>query len=154
MVEIKGPTLTVSPLWDKSPRVMIAAGGYDGVVEEFTDGSYKIQPCEADDDMPATLKVTLVHFGRIMTSVEVGKEFDRLGYTHAPPESLFALGAEYPDIQRDSRVITLHQRSVWSRPRGSDQVPVLGGDARQREAFLLWCDIGWGGGSRFLAVGM
>ena len=136
-------TLTVN--YGQSVEDALKAGNYDWVNDYITSRNFP--PTRRGTE---TVEVSLVHFGRVMTSDEVLEELDRQGLRPATVEELLALGAQYPDLQRQFPIIALG--SVCVGPSGHRSVPVLWSDGRYRDASLDWLDDDWGSCYRSLAV--
>lgn len=124
---------------------MIRAGSYDYVNPDITPDHFSI---EGEGEKIVT--VELVHFNRQMTSDEVEKEFKARGLKLCRIEHLLALGAKYPELQRQFPILALG--SVWRYPDGGRYVPELWTHVVERRLDLPWRGPRWGAHYRFAGV--
>jgi len=137
-------TLTVN--YDQSVEEALAAGSYDWVDDNITSRNFP--PTRRGIE---TADAQLVHFGRVMNSAKVLDELDKQGLRPATVEELLALGAAYPDFQRQFLIVALG--SVGVHPIGEHRVPGLWSGERHRRADLYWIGFTWWHpDARFLAV--
>jgi len=81
-------------------------------------------------------------FGRSISTKDVLKELDRMGYKPADIYQLLALGAKYPDLQRNFQIIALN--SVCYNVLGNPEVPGLFTyDSRERCLGTYTLDVFW-----------
>jgi hypothetical protein len=142
------PVVTCFPVavdYRLSPAEMVRAGRYDHVDTDVTAEHF---PVPAGD--PVTLELLVVHFGREMASDEVLGELGRRGLKPAGIEHLLALGAAYPEVQRQHPVVALG--SVWGRRPGESRAPYLDADTAGRGLGLGWYGADWYAPCRFAAV--
>lgn len=90
----------------------------------------------------------LIHFDCYISTNEILKEFDRMGYRPAELHELLAFGEQHPDVQRKFPVVALGP--VWRRPDGYRLVPCLWGGTDNRGLGLHWFGGGWVSGFRFI----
>lgn len=135
--------LTVN--YDQSLAEMIAAGKYDWVNGDITQKNFPVKG-KGQVELP----LELVHFGRLVGSDEVLAECERRGLRAATLPELLALGAAYPDPQRQFPIVALG--SSWRDRVGDRFVPLLAVDGRGRGLRLRWFEGEWRDYDRFLAV--
>lgn len=140
-----GSILVVTVDYAMTLPQMIAAGKYDWVNSDITQKNFPIEPSGAVE-----VPLELVDFGRSVGSDEVLAEFDRRGLRAATLPELLALGAAYPDLQRQFPIVALG--SVWQDRDGDRLVPVLGVDDDGRDLGLDWFEREWHDDYRFFAV--
>lgn len=124
---------------------MIKAGRYDWVNPDITEEHFPVK-----GEGIREVVVELIHFGRFMETDDVLRELDRLDLRPATIEELLALGAKYPEVQREFPVMALG--SVWQGPVGYRDAPFLHGDGSERVVFLFWLGYGWRGACISAAV--
>lgn len=95
-------------------------------------------------------KVEFLHFDRNISSDEVLKEMDKMGYRPAEAHELLAFGEKYPDVQREFPIAALG--SVWRLLGGRRSVVCLYWVAAKRGTGLSWFGGGWHDCWRFAAV--
>ncbi|MBW3537949.1 hypothetical protein KY386_00475 [Candidatus Parcubacteria bacterium] len=132
--------------FDRSIADMIVVGNYDGYVNpSITDQNFPV----VGSGIVET-EAVLVHLNRLATDAEVLAEIDRLGLRAGLMPELLALGAQYPDLQRQFLIVALG--SVWARPLGRRRVGYLWGRPSRRFLGLAWLGLfRWHPGYRFLA---
>lgn len=91
----------------------------------------------------------LLHFDRGMTSEEVLRECDRLGYRAANARETLAFGRTHKEEQRKYPIVALGSSCVVY---GYRHVLVLYSDSTYRYLNLYWFDDGWYSFYRFLVV--
>lgn len=74
----------------------------------------------------------------------------KAGFRPALIEDLLALGAEYPELQKQFPIVALG--SVWQDPGGRRRVPYLRWDGGGRDLDLYWFGDDWDERWRFAAV--
>lgn len=120
-------------------------GHYDYVNSSITSQNFSTK-----QKGKVELVVELIHFDHSISSAEVLKELDRMGYRAADLHELLALGENYPDVQREFPVVALG--SVRRSPHGDGRVvPYLWRHAAYRYAYLAWCGPDWLRTLRFAA---
>ncbi len=131
--------------YNLSLGAMINRGSYNWVHPDITEAHF---PIEGEGKKTVTLE--LVHFAKPMTSDKVEKEFKASGLTPGKIEHFLALGAKYPDLQRQFPIIA--SGAFWRFPPDHRLAPVLWGDPSGRRLSLGWAEDGWDAGFRFLAL--
>ena len=124
---------------------MIATGKYDWVHSDITHEHFSITGKGAVE-----LELKLIHLEKSMSTDNVLKELDRRGYRLATLPELLAFGAKFPEKQREFPIVALG--SVWTISGGDRYVSCLYEGGSGRGLNLDWCDDGWDGFCRFLAV--
>lgn len=141
-------TLTID--YSQTKPDMIAAGKY-GYVNDFLRDN---EPVEGKIKGTGVVEVALelVCFDEqvISTKEVVHRITKKRGLLLAGVEHLLALGAAYPDLQRDFPIVALG--SVWRGPGGDRSVSYLDCWRGGRDLDMDWCDGDWRGLYRFLAV--
>ena len=84
------------------------------------------------------LSIQLVHFSHDVTKEQLLEELKHKGLRAAELRELLALGEQYPDIQRQVRVLALG--SVWMRIQNHRSAPFLSGSVKSRSLFLMFLD--------------
>ena len=129
--------------YSQSLADMIKAGKYDWKNDDITEKRF---PLKGKGSVEHT--VHLLHYDRVMTSVDVITAMDVAGQEPALIEDLLAFGAKYPEEQRKYPIIALGSSAGV---RGSRRVPCLDGFGSLRSLHLDWFDYGWLEQCRFLA---
>lgn len=126
---------------------MVAEGRYDEVSPEVTQQNFPF-----DYMGKGPVDVILVEIPGEATYNKIFAEFDGQGLRPATIHELLALGAAYPELQRQFSIVAYG--STWASPRGYNLVPVLIGASEIRDLVLRWGnpDGKWPTGYRFLAV--
>lgn len=96
------PSYTVPVDYNLSLPDMITAGHYDDVNDNITPERFPIQ-----GSGKRQVTIALVHPGKEVESQPLIDEMDALGYRPATNAELLALGARYPELQREIPVIAL-----------------------------------------------
>ncbi len=94
----------------------IELGNYDSVTgreERYPSKRYGV----------AELMVELIHFEHYVSPEEILREVNQAGYRPIELRELLALGAEYPDIQREFLIIALD--SFWDNAQGYRFSPAI-----------------------------
>lgn len=131
--------------YDLSVESLVAHGKYDWKNDNITTNNFPtVRKGEAN------LVLELVHFNKVLTSEEVLKELDKMGYRPAELHELLSFGEKYPDIQRQFTVFALG--SLWRYWNGDRLVPYLRRCGGGRGLDLSYFSYGWGGRCRFAAV--
>ncbi|MBW3537948.1 hypothetical protein KY386_00470 [Candidatus Parcubacteria bacterium] len=131
--------------FDRSIAEMVAAGGYDHANDDIT---YEHFPVSESGTVKAC--AIFVHLNRVVTDAEVVlAEIDRLGLRPGTMPELLALGAHYPDLQRQFPIVALG--SVWTNPHGRRGVGCLWSSSPLRYLDLHWFGDRWYSHDRFLA---
>lgn len=139
------PKLKVEVDYTKSLDEMIQAGNYDWAHGAITSKRFPIQ-----GQGRTNVELVLFHFNGQMTSTEVIAEMERQGYRPARIEQLLALGAAYPELQKEFHIICLG--SVCQHPNGDRHVPCIDLIADKRELDLFLFDSAWTAHDHFAAV--
>ena len=105
---IEAYTVTVSYTGKKTIKNLLKEGRYMWVNENITDRNFPAHETGTEEK-----EICLVHFDRWFDNGDqVIEELDRLGYRLADPAQLLALGAQYPDLQRQFPIAALGQHWV------------------------------------------
>lgn len=131
--------------YGKTLEEMIAAGRYDTRNNDITAERFPFQGTGQVE-----VELHLVHLGRDASTDTVLAELDRRNLRPATIEELLALGAKYPNLQKQFPFVALG--SVWQHPGGRRGVACLGHWDAGRGLALDWFGLDWNGGCRFLAV--
>ena len=131
--------------YTKSIEELVKLGKYDWANGDITTKNF---PTKRSGKMKT--EINLIHFDRSISSEEVLKELDKMGYRAAELYELLTFGARYPDVQREFPVVALG--SVWQSPSASRCVAYL--RRRDSKRYLLLYDFGrgWSAYCRFAAV--
>ena len=138
-------TYLVTVNYDLSVKDAVKAGKYDWTKDDITTKHFPSKRVGI-----AEQKIILVHFNRDIKVDEAIRELDKMGFRPAELPELLALGAKYPDIQRDFPVIALG--SVWRNPDGDRYCAYLCGLGSVRSLNLNWFAGWWRDFCRFAAV--
>jgi hypothetical protein len=120
---------------------MIAAGAYDHVNRHITEASFPVACGDA-----AERNLTLVHLGRVASTVELLHQLDELGVRSGQIEELLAFGAAHPQAQRQFPIVAVGALDEYRRR------PFLWGSPRVRNLDLRFDEKMWSGNIRFLTV--
>ncbi|MBN2306539.1 hypothetical protein JXD20_00990 [Candidatus Peregrinibacteria bacterium] len=102
----------------------LEAGNYERIAYPFSEVSKKIEPPEAECVEGEKKQVRLLVFDAELTNQEAISKIDEAGYQPAAWTELLALGAQYPDLQKDFAIYALG--SVWEEfPDGFKRYPYL-----------------------------
>ena len=128
-------------------NAMIAAGNYDRVSCNISEKNFPIDPSRFTMD-----NTKVFHFGREITTEEVGVAVREEGYGSAGIEPLLVYGAENPEEQVKHPIAALG--ASWVGPNGNCGIPYLHGYGGGRSLNLDWGgpESRWYEASRFLAV--
>lgn len=138
-------TYPVTVDYGKSLREMIAAGQYD-----FQNGDITAKHFPITGTGQVEVELHLVHLNRVVSTDTVLAELDRRNLRPATIAELLALGAKYPNLQKEFPVVALG--SVWRDLLGYRRVAYLDDWRGERKLYLNWHDDDWYGHFRFLAV--
>jgi len=159
IVQTPSHTFSVTVDYGKSLPEMIAAGNYNWVNSDITSEHFPLTPPTAPvgsgpyrtlHDSPGTVTIELVHLNKMVSTEDVLAELERRGFRPANLAELLALGATYPDTQRQFPIIALG--SVWQHPYGHRSVPCLYEDDGKRGLNLDWIGYDWHARCRFAVV--
>jgi len=141
------PTLHILVNYNKSLQEMVKAGEYAWVDSNIASDNFPIQGKGRQKK-----EVVFFRFRRKITSENVIAEMDSAGYRPASIEVLLAIGASYPELQKQFPIIALGSR--WWSPGGYLQVPFLYcWDSGERYLGLCWwLDKYLGSDWRFVAL--
>lgn len=140
-----GDTLTVTLYYPRTFEEMVAAGHYDWVNQDITSGHFPITR-----EGETAIEVVLVHLNKVASTADVLHYMGEHGLAPAPIEHLFAVGEQYPDLQRKFPIVALG--SVWRFSRGLRFVAGLCEFGARRDLGLRWFECDWRDDCRFLAV--
>jgi hypothetical protein len=129
----------------KSLVEMIQAGSYGYVDSNINDKNFKVEGQGQQE-----VEVVLFHFKRAISTDDALQEMEKAGYRPARIEELLALGAAYPELQRQFPIVALG--SLWQDPRGDRRVAYLNQDGAGRSLDLPWFESDWRECYRFVAV--
>ncbi len=147
--QVKSAEISLTVGYSQTVEQMIAAGKYDRKnSDDITDKHFPL-PAELSGQKTA-VSSKLFHFNRDISSENAIAEMDKAGYRPAILSELLALGAKYPELQRQFPIVALG--SVWHDADGDRVVPCLSVDGGERELGLDWCGVGWDADCRFLGV--
>lgn len=143
-----GETYKVIVDYGLSLSKMIELGKYDWFNDDITDKHFELQGAGQHE-----VELVLVHLNRNATTKEVLEHLNSLGLEPAKIEQLLAIGAAYPELQKQFPIIALG--SVWVDVNGTRFCPYLDCHGGERRLGLAWSDDGihWNVACRFLAVG-
>tara|TARA_Y100000310_G_scaffold315100_1_gene365275 strand:- start:3907 stop:4371 length:465 start_codon:yes stop_codon:yes gene_type:complete len=135
----------VSCDYDQKIKDAVDAGDYPCTCIEITEDYFpRTRSGKAD------IEIELVHFDRVIGSDEVIDELESCGLRPCELSELAALGAQYPDLQRELQIVALG--SVWCDEQGNRNVPFLGMYGTERLLNLIWSDPDWLESYHFAAV--
>ena len=136
-----------------SYRITIGDGRSTEELVEAGDYAYA-HSCVSSDNFPArqgdgrrAREIVLLEFDHDVTSDEAIAEAARLGLERPTYEDALYFGIEYPDVQRERRVVFLHH--PWFGFFGRRDVLCLWTNAGRRELGLEGFDDRWTRNSRF-----
>ncbi len=144
-----GFVFTLAVDYSKSKAEMIKAGNY-GYVDDFLRGNDPVEGKLAGSGI-AEVALELIHFNRVISTLDARREIKKRGLVPAGIEHLLALGAKHPNLQKEFPIVALG--SVWQDPSGNRGAACLYGWRGTRELSLYWRDDAWRRGCRFLVVG-
>lgn len=121
----------------------VKSGNYDWSNSDISDKHFTA-------DQPHDCDLILKHFGKDMSTDAVLKALDAEGLRPATMSELLALGAQYPELQRQFPIIALG--SVWQDLFGSRYVGYLFSYGSKRELNLRYYDYDWSDLCRFAAI--
>jgi len=131
--------------YTRTLKQMIHAGNYDWVNPDINEMNFKVEGQGKQEK-----EVVLFHFGRSISSEDAISEMSKAGYRPAKIEELLALGAAYPELQKEFPIVALG--SAWQSPDGNRRVPCLLWFGRERYLDLYWFGLDWDEDYRFAAV--
>lgn len=131
--------------YSKKFKQIIAAGKYDWVNDNITQKNFPI-----NGEGTQEVEAVLVHFGKPMSSEAVLAEFKKMNFDPPNLETLLALGATQPELQKEFPIIALNP--VGAGPGGSRCVIYLCGSSDERGLDLYCFGGDWIGDCRFLAL--
>lgn len=140
---LKGYPITVN--YSQTFEDMVKAGKYDDVYLHITAKNFPVS-----GDGQVNTEVLLVHFGRDIESDAAIRELGQMGMVPAKIEHLLALGAKYPDVQREFPIVCLG--SAWMGLSDERVVPYLGFWDHGRRLNLDYYDDEWPDICRFAAL--
>lgn len=122
--------------YGKNLQKMIAEGQYDWVNDNITQENFPIRGKGKQE-----VEAVIVHFGKTMSSEAVLEEFNKMNLDPPDLETLLALGAAYPKLQREFPIVSLNP--VWADPDGDRDVACLSRDSWRRDLDLRCFGVGW-----------
>jgi len=126
--------------YERSVEDGVEAGHYDWVNSNITSEYF---PTERKGT--TEIEVKLIHFNRIISTVEALCELDRMGYRPAEFHELLAFGEKYQEIQREFHILAL-----GSVLRNRCVLDLSGGNSRRYLNLLV--EYNYGENCRFAAV--
>ncbi len=144
-IEVAEKVFSVTVDYAQSLANMVRAGNYDWVNSDITEKHFPVK-----GEGKTEKELHLVHLNRAISSDDAVRELDKMGYAPAKIEDLLALGASYPELQRQFPIVALG--SVWRRLLGHRHVPCLWSYTAERYLRLHWLEGDWREDHRFLAV--
>jgi hypothetical protein len=124
------PTFRVTVDYSLTSQEMIAAGHYDEVDDRIDEWNFSIF-----GEGKVERELVLVRLNRTVNLLEAMAELDRRGLMPAKPGDLLALGAEFPDLQREFPIVLFN--SLWLEEGFIRLFPRLWEYEGQRK--LGWC---------------
>ncbi|MBI2021220.1 hypothetical protein HYS99_01765 [Candidatus Giovannonibacteria bacterium] len=140
-----GNTYPLSVDYGRGVECAVKSGRYDWANSDVTSRNF---PTERKGTVEVA--VELIHFNRHISTGEVHRELDRMGYRPAELHELLAFGEKYPEVQREFLIVALG--SVWQDRGGDLRVPRLSRDGSERTLYLGWVEDGWDEIYRFAAI--
>lgn len=138
-VGIREASYSVSVDLSLSLVQMIEAGGYDNhkdAVKSITEERF---PMDRTGELTYEKELFLVPPSRHgLTTTEWKAELEANGWELEQTPELLALGAKYPDLQRDHYIVAFG--SSWRDPSGYLNSPALWSDDGERRADARWCN--------------
>lgn len=142
---VSAEVFTVVVDYSMSLADMIAVGRYDWTNSDITAENFPVS-----GEGQKEVEVELVHLNRDASTEEVLEELERRGLRPAKIEELLALGAKYPELQKEFPIIAFG--SVWRDPDGGRYVPFLHWGDDERDLHLDCFDNHWLDVCRYPAV--
>lgn len=139
-------TFPVKVDYGTSLEEMIASGRYDWTNSDIAAERFTHDAARGKHEV----KIELVHFNRVLTSEEAIAELERMGCRPADLPELLALGAAFPDLQRQFPIVELG--SVGRLVIGDRVVACLRRSVAERGLSLGGFDVEWSEVCRFAAV--
>jgi hypothetical protein len=130
----------------RSTETLVAAGGYGYAHSCVTSENF---PAGRFPD-PRVRALTLLEFGRDVTTAEAVAAAARLGLEPPTYEDALHFGVEHPEVQRTRPVVFLHE--PWVGFYGRRDVLCLWSNAGRRELGLEGFDGRWSAEYRFAFV--
>lgn len=144
--QLAGNSYPLSVNYERSVEDAVKLGRYDWANGDITSNNFPTKRTGTVD-----IVVEFIHFDRHISTEDVQKEFDNIGYRPVEIHELLAFGEKYPDIQREFPIISLG--FVWWNRSGCRCVPYLGRFGSERSLDLYWIEEDdWSGSRRFAAV--
>lgn len=146
--QIDFPSYSVTVNYDLTVEQLIKAGKYDWVNDDVTSGHFPL-------NLAGTKKKEIVLLpidSRMSTEAVLGliNQFSKGKYRRPNIKEGLALGAQYPDLQREGPIAILCE--PWRGSGGGVYVPGLGGSEGSRYLSLHWWSDVWPSCWRFAAV--
>lgn len=127
-------------------QYLLGAGNYDWMNSDISDEHFPQKKIGE-----TSITVRLMNFGRVISTKDIFIEFKKSGLRPANPAELLALGAKYPNLQKQFPIIALGQ--TWLLPNKDRMVVCLAWHSMLRRVHLL-CQFrrDWPAHCRFAAV--
>jgi len=122
----------------------VKAGNYDWVSPNINPKNFDVKENRLGD-----VEVSIIHIFRPMSSEDITKWMNEKGFKPGNLLELCALGAKFPDLQRQYPIVALGSSCVVG---GYRAVPYLDGGDSLRYLGLDYRAGDWDAGCRFLAV--
>lgn len=135
------PSYSVTVNYGQTIEQLVEAGQYDWV-----NGVINSRNFLSREKGEVQIDIHLLNFDRT-SSEDIISAMDRQGFRPASLEELLALGAAYPDLQRENPIVALG--STYPIDQG---VPCLSRNDGYRRLSLIWFEGDWGPSWRFAAV--
>lgn len=141
-------TITVQYAGKETIKNLLKEGEYDWVNEDITDKNFPVKKTGKEE-----IEISLIHFDEAFDNgdCQVIKKLDKLGYKPANPAQLLALGAKYPDLQRQFPIAALGHPYSFA-PGSNRSVVCLFRNPTCRHAYLNWLEGSWYSYWRFAAL--
>jgi hypothetical protein len=141
------PSYSVTVNYNKTVNQLVKDGKYDWVSNNFSDSHFTVNKKGEEQ-----AEIFIVTIDRRMSTEAITKMINDLviPLRHANAKEELALGAQYPDLQREGPIAALG--STWRDSDGGLMAPYLNGDGSYRDLGLIDVDGDWYSGWRFACV--
>ena len=133
--------VVVLPKGKTTVEGLLSSGQYEEVNGDVSDRNFPVTGSRWDRE----LGIELVHVGHSSPTDQILLRLDIRGLRPATAAELLALGAKYPDLQRQFPIVALGQE--W---RG--RAVFLDGSRKERTVRLGWRGGSWNANYRFAAI--
>lgn len=130
---------------DETFEGLVTAGKYDWKSDFVTAKRFPIKSSESGER-----KLVLLHFGRNISSKDAITEAAKLGLERPTYEDCLRFGAQHPEVQRQFRVVFLHDPVRGDG--GNPNVLCLSSGGSERGLGYDWFVDAWYGSCRFAFV--